>query len=114
MTAGFHFKLIGRDAGGNPVWEPDSSNRVWRPGDGASLWLKSGQVSVRRRPLELRSMPVEVLYPAALSAPPGLIVNDDVDDFQQTFPAAATSPNAGSPLFRVAKLHGPDLPRRGL
>ena len=74
MTAGFHFKLIGHDDQGNPAWEPDSSNRVWSPGDGASLWIKSGQVSVRHRPLELKEMPVEVVYPASLTPPPDLVL----------------------------------------
>jgi 1,4-alpha-glucan branching enzyme len=110
MTGGFHFKLIGKDGGGNPVWEPDSSNRVWSPGDGASLWLKSGQVSVRDRPLELKSMPVEVLYPAAVTPPPGLILDDSVDDFRQTFPPAATAPFPGGPPFRVATYTVPIYP----
>ncbi len=114
MTAGFHFKLIGRDASGNAVWEPDSSNRVWSPGDGDSLWLKSGQVSVRRQPLDLTAMPVEVLYPAAMTPPPELILVDEVDDFQQTFPAVSSARFPGGPPFRDGALLDPDLPGRGL
>jgi 1,4-alpha-glucan branching enzyme len=102
MTSGFHFKLIGHDDHGNVVWEPDSSNRVWSPGDGATLWLKSGQVSVRSDPLDLTSMPVEVLYPASFPTPPGLTLYDEIDDFRQTFPVGSSIPYDGAPPFRVA------------
>ena len=42
MTTGFHLKLMspGTGMGGSDVWEPDASNRVWRPCDGNTLWLK--------------------------------------------------------------------------
>jgi 1,4-alpha-glucan branching enzyme len=109
MTAGFHFKLVGHN-GGNPPWEPDSSNRVWSPGDGASLWLKSGQVSIRDQPLELIAMPVEVLYPAAMTSPPDLVLNDEVDGFQQDFPAESSAPFPGGPPFRVAMYSIPIYP----
>ncbi len=110
MTAGFHFKLVGRDGAGNAVWEPDSSNRVWSPGDGDSLWLKSGQVSVRGRPLDLTSMPLDVLYPAAMAPPPELTLIDEVDDFRQTFPPVSSAPFPGGPPFRVAHYSIPIYP----
>ena len=70
MTSGFNLKLMqpaANDQGA--VWEPDASNRVWRPSDGASLWLKSGQCDVRRTPLALTPVVLEVLFSGQLSDP---------------------------------------------
>jgi len=98
MTRGFHFKLVSADA---DCWEPERANRVWRPGDGASLWIKSGQVNVRREPLVLTQVPVEVLYPASMQFPPKLDLYDIAED--QSFPVNPSSDQGytGSPLFRV-------------
>ena len=99
MTAGFHFKLVKGD-GDNALWEPDSANRVWRPCDGASMWIKSGQVNVRQAPLILTPVPVEVLYPATMPSPPRLDRDDQGDD-PVSIDAVSTQPYPGS-LFRVA------------
>jgi hypothetical protein len=69
MMNGFHFKLTGWDTSGVQIWEQDTSNRVWRPCDGASLWIKSGQCDVRSQPLTLTQIDLEVLLPATLSPP---------------------------------------------
>jgi maltooligosyltrehalose trehalohydrolase len=110
MTSGFHFRLIGRDAAGEAVWEPDSSNRVWSPADGDALWLKSGQVSVRDQPLDFTAMPVEVLYPPAMTPPPELLLIDEIDAFQQAFPAVSSARFPGARLFRVAHYSIPIYP----
>ena len=104
MTAGFHLKLMSPGTGRNcaDIWEPDASNRVWRPCDGNSLWLKSGENDVRSTPLALTSFPVEVLYPAALATPPALAVMDVVEQFPIPLSAPSVTPYAGSPLFNVA------------
>ncbi len=102
MTSGFHLKLMQPAAGNNPaVWEPDASNRVWRPCDGASLWLKSGQSDVRSQPLTLTAVPLEVLYSGRLASAPQLTLTDTVEN--STFPvtAASSEPYAESPLFQV-------------
>jgi 1,4-alpha-glucan branching enzyme len=103
MTSGFNLKLMqpaANDQGA--VWEPDASNRVWRPSDGASLWLKSGQCDVRRTPLALTPVVLEGLFSGKLSDPPQLALQDLVE--QSVFPLACSSaqPYAGSPLFKVA------------
>jgi 1,4-alpha-glucan branching enzyme len=103
MTAGFHLKLMQPAAPNQAaVWEPDASNRVWRPVDGASLWLKSGQCDVRSQPLVLTPVALEVLYSASLASPPQLELRDLVE--QSVFPLAVSSaqPYGESPLFRVA------------
>src|SRR6202158_5058380 len=103
MTAVFNLKLM-RPAVNNQaaVWEPDASNRVWRPCDGASLWLKSGQCDVRSQPLQLTPAGVEVLYSASLANPPQLTLNDLVEG--SLFPLASSSaqPYSVSSLFKVA------------
>ncbi|MBV8453639.1 MAG: hypothetical protein JOZ29_15415, partial [Deltaproteobacteria bacterium] len=77
MTSGFNLKLVQPAANNEPaVWEPDVSNRVWRPCDGKSLWLKSGQCDVRNTPLSLQPVALEVLYSARLSSPPQLALRD--------------------------------------
>lgn len=103
MTSGFHLKLMQPATGNNPeVWEPDSSNRVWRPCDGASLWLKSGQPDVRNQPLQLTAFPLEVLHSASMQSPPSLTLTDAVE--KSTFPVTAS--NSGSypanALFNIA------------
>jgi hypothetical protein len=109
MTGGFHFKLVGTSPDGKDVWEPDGSNRVWRPCDGSTVWVKSGQVSVRGQPLALTSLPVEVLFPAALGSAPALDLLDPVEDLHQPLTGAA-APFPGSALFRVASYAAPVYP----
>src|ERR1700737_1980753 len=90
MTSGFNLKLMqpaANDQGA--VWEPDASNRVWRPCDGASLWLKSGQCDVRRTPLALTPVVLEVLFSRQLSDPLQLVLQDLVE--QSVFPLACSS-----------------------
>lgn len=102
MTAGFHLKLMQPGAGGNAaVWEPDSANRVWRPCDGASLWMKSGQCDLRDQAIALTVAPIEVLYSAQIATPPSFQLQDLVE--QSIFPVQFVSSNAyaGSPLFRI-------------
>ena len=104
MTNGFHLKLMCPGNGGQPdVWEPDASNRVWRPCDGNSIWLKSGQVDVRSQPLTISSFAIESLFPASQANPPNLSLRDEVE--KADFPLAATSVTnyTGSPLFKVAR-----------
>lgn len=102
MTGGFHLKLMrAAPDGTGHAWEPDSANRVWRPCDGASLWLKSGQNDVRSEPLSLTPVSLEVLYPANLQSPPVLWLHDVVENLD--FPVAAPRIPAlgGNPLFSV-------------
>lgn len=104
MTSGFHLKLMQPAAGNNPaVWEPNASNRVWRPCDGASLWLKSGQPDVRSEPLALTAVPLEVLYGTNLPSAPNLTLTDTVE--RSTFPVTASSsrPYASNSLFSIAR-----------
>jgi len=111
MTSGFNLKLMQPAANNQaPVWEPDASNRVWRPFDGASLWLKSGQCDVRSRPLALTPVALEVLYSASLTTPPQLTLNDLVEEL--VFPLACSSaqPYSGSSLFKVATYSVPIYP----
>ena len=105
MIAGFHSKLMspGTGVNGQDVWEPDVSNRVWRPGDGNSLWVKSGENDVRSQPLTLTAFPVEVLYPAAMAAAPVLVVTDSVEQLDLPLMASSVTNYAGSPLFNVAQ-----------
>lgn len=77
MASGFHFKLVA--PGG--AFEPDASNRFWRPVDGAAVYLKSGQVEVRREVPVAVDVPISVIAPAALAATTALHVRDAVDDF---------------------------------
>lgn len=107
MTTGFHFKFV-RAYNDGQYWEPDSSNRVWRPVDGAIFWCKSGQVSVRKDPLTLVSTQVEVLL-AAGSTPPALSLYDPVEDFQQLLTPTLVN-HFCSPLFKVAAYSGDIYP----
>lgn len=103
MTSGFNLKLTQPAANNQAaVWEPDTSNRVWRPCDGASLWLKSGQCDVRNQPLTLTPVALEVLYSAALATPPQMQLTDLVEG--SVFPVTCSSAQTygGSPLFKVA------------
>jgi 1,4-alpha-glucan branching enzyme len=101
MVAGFHLKLMTYSANGNQIWEADASNRVWRPRDGASLWLKSGQCDVRNQPLALTPVQLEILLPAAATAP-ALTLNDVAEGLQLPVTVSACRPYTGSPLFQVA------------
>lgn len=111
MTTGFHLKLLQPGCNNGPAfWEPDASNRVWRPCDGASLWLKSGQCDLRREPLALTPVALELLYGANLAAPPQLSLTDLVE--RTAFPLTGSSSRQyeGSPLFRVASYSVPIYP----
>jgi 1,4-alpha-glucan branching enzyme len=110
MTSGFNLKLVQPAANNQAaVWEPDASNRVWRPCDGASLWLKSGQCDVRSQPLALTPVALEVLYSASLATPPQLTLNDLVEG--SVFPLACSAqPYGGSSLFKVATYRVPIYP----
>jgi 1,4-alpha-glucan branching enzyme len=105
MTAGFHLKLVGRNPDGSELWEPDASNRVWRPADGATLWLKSGQCDVRSAPLTLTATTLEVLVPATLQPLPTINLRDVVEDLTVSVAAAQLDDFAGNPLFKVATYH---------
>jgi 1,4-alpha-glucan branching enzyme len=112
MTSGFHLKLM-QPATNNQaaVWEPNASNRVWRPSDGASLWLKSGQCDVRSAPLTLTPVALEVLYSATAPGAPQLTLMDLVEG--STFPVASssTAAYAGGARFEVAKYIVPIYPQ---
>jgi 1,4-alpha-glucan branching enzyme len=101
MTAGFHLKLMTYGTHGNQIWEADASNRVWRPCDGASLWLKSGQCDLRSQPLTLSPVDLEILVPTAAAAP-ALTLEDVAEGLQLPLTAIASRPYSGSPLFQVA------------
>ena len=99
MTSGFNLKLV--QPAGN-VWEPDAANRVWRPGDGASLWLKSGQCDLRSQPFSLTAVALEVLYSASQTTPPQLALTDLVEKSDFPLICSASQPYSGSSLFKVA------------
>jgi 1,4-alpha-glucan branching enzyme len=100
MTGGFHFKFVGPKQGDSEYWEPDSANRVWRPVDGGTLWMKGNQVNVRRTPLSLTAYSIEALFPAAVSMPVTLNLYDPADDFNQALtPSVADYP--ASARFKV-------------
>jgi 1,4-alpha-glucan branching enzyme len=113
MARGFHFKLVARDPGGNPLWEPNASNRVWRPCDGASVWIKSGQCDVRSQELVLTPIDVEVLLPASVATPPALVLEDVAEELRLPIAAIQTQPYPGSPLFRVATYRPRIYPQAG-
>jgi hypothetical protein len=110
MTAGFHLKLMKTGGGpkGADLWEADTANRVWRPGDGSSLWLKSGQCDVRTQPLALTGFSLEVLYSARAASPPDLTLTDLAENSTFVVNAASTQPYASSPLFAIA-LYQPSI-----
>lgn len=95
MRQGFHFKLV--TPGGE--YEPERSNRVWRPADGAEVWLKSGQVSLRPTVLQPVRAPVRLVHPRTLAVP-SLQVDDDIDDFQDSLTAQGTDDQDA--LFQVS------------
>lgn len=99
MTQGFHLKLM---QPATSVWEPNASNRVWRPCDGAMLWLKSGQPDVRSQELTLTGVPLQVLYPANLNQPPSIAALDTVENVNATVTLSDSQPYAESSLFNVA------------
>ena len=111
MATGFHLKLMQPAANNQPaLWEPDTSNRMWRPCDGASLWLKSGQCDVRNQPLALTAVPLEVLYSASLPVAPQLALEDTVEG--EVFPLTIASARSygGSPLFTIGTYGAPIYP----
>jgi 1,4-alpha-glucan branching enzyme len=109
MTAGFHFKFVGKNGDGSDYWEPDSANRVWRPADGSSLWLKGNQVNVRHSPLTLTTHVIEALFPSSLTTPPVLNLYDQADDYNQPL-TPTVAPYAGSGLFQVGIYSGSIYP----
>ena len=112
MTKGFHLKLVGPGPIDRRLWETDASNRVWRPRDGDTLWLKSGQCDVRSHPLALTPLDVEVLMPAGVS-PPSMILEDVTEGQKLAIEPVGTRPYAGSPLFQVATYRPSIYPEAG-
>jgi len=111
MTSGFNLKLMQPPKNNHgAVWEPDASNRVWRPCDGAALWLKSGQCDVRSQPLALTPTTLEVLYGAALANPPAIMLQDLVEGSKFPVVSSSKQPYADSPLFNVASYKVPIYP----
>jgi 1,4-alpha-glucan branching enzyme len=98
MERGFHFKLVSRD--GND-WEADRSNRVWRPSDGAEVWMKSGQVSLRPQPLQIQTAPIDLIYPRSLTETPELMLEDMGEGAH--FPIPLLFTEALDPQFQVAR-----------
>src|SRR5271165_5952443 len=112
MTLGFNLKLVQPATGDHaPVWESDASNRVWRPCDGASSWLKSGQCDVRSTPLELTPVTLEVLYSAGLSSPPQMALQDWVEGSVFPLVCSSVQPYSGSSLFNVGTYSVPIYPQ---
>jgi 1,4-alpha-glucan branching enzyme len=108
MTLGFNLKLMHPSVNNQPdIWEPNASNRVWRPSDGATLWLKSGQCDVRSQPLALTPVALEVLYSASLAAPPQLTLQDLVENSIVPLASSAPQQYGGSSLFKVASYSVP-------
>jgi 1,4-alpha-glucan branching enzyme len=90
MRRGFHFKLVA--PGGENPWEPEWSNRVWRPVDGAEVWMKSGQVSLRERPLQTKQAPIDLIYPRSLTPPPQLVLKDLGEEYREVLQPLGTEP----------------------
>lgn len=105
MTDGFHFKFVGKNGNGRDYWEPDSANRVWRPADGKTLWVKGNQANVRHTPLKLTTYMIEALFPASLASPATLNLYDPGDDYNQPL-TPDVAPYAGSGLFQVGTYTG--------
>lgn len=103
MATGFHFKLVGPDCGNQTVWEPNTSNRVWRPCDGATVWIKSGQCDVRSTPLILSPVELEVLVPASTVNAPVLELTDVAEQLTLAVPSTAIAPYPGSTLFSIVR-----------
>ncbi|HEX4142211.1 MAG TPA: alpha-amylase family glycosyl hydrolase [Pirellulales bacterium] len=112
MTDGFHLKLKRSLPDGTVAWEPDASNRVWRPCDGASLWLKSGQCDVRSQPLALTTAPVEALVAASLEPAPTLVIQDVAEGSKFEWSATSTRPYS-DPRFQVATYQPAIYPQAG-
>ena len=102
MRGGFHFKLSVPDGKGGLVWEDDSSNRVWRPSDGNTLWIKSGQCDVRDQPLALTPVSLQVLIPSAMPNPPTLTLRDLAEGLELQFTSVQVTPYAPSSMLQVA------------
>lgn len=99
MRKGFHFKLKSAKGG----YESDGVNRVWRPCDGTSIWIKAGQLDVRPQPIELVTETIELLYPSCLGSVPILDLQDRSDEFQVLINANQSPDNPSDPLFRTAE-----------
>lgn len=92
MRGGFHFKLVGVGSQNDfRDYEPDFSNRVWRPSDGAEVWIKSGQVDLRPQTITILNIPIDFIYPPSLGTP-RLHIEDLVDDYDATLDPAAPVP----------------------
>ncbi len=110
MIQGFHFVFAGpRLKNDWSCWEPQTANRFWRPCDGAEVWVKSGQVSLRKQPLVLTDLPIEMLYPVAAGPAPWLAVNDPVENFTE-WVSPNIVPFAGSGAFSIAQYKAPIYP----
>jgi hypothetical protein len=110
MTQGFHFVFVGSGPKNDrSCWEPQTANRFWRPCDGSEVWVKSGQVSLRKQPLVLTNLPVELLYPISAGAAPWLAVNDPVENFTE-WVSPNVIPFAGSGAFSIAQYQAPVYP----
>jgi len=96
MRDGFHYRFVTSPS------EPENLREVlvWRPADGARVFLKSGQVSVRTAPLAAKQITINAIYPANLTAPPVLWLWDDFDSFTEALVAqSAGQPVPGSSRF---------------
>jgi 1,4-alpha-glucan branching enzyme len=91
LKSGFHFKLVG-PAGQPPFsdFEADTANRFWNPSDGASVWVKSGQVEVQSQAITSISVGVDFFFPLVLGTP-NLRIQDMVGDFDDTLNPGATA-----------------------
>lgn len=75
MKNGFMFKL--RKWGD---FEPDKFNRVWTKGDGKAVWIKSGQIELHSKELEIVKFQVDLLHPIKQNNPI-LAVSDIFDNY---------------------------------
>jgi hypothetical protein len=110
MKSGFHFKCV--DASGR--FEPEGSNRVWRPADGAMVHLKAGQVSLRQAALQRMPITVGLIYPATLDRPPELVLRDNSESYSETLRSqGAVAPLALDARFRCALYTAAIYPEAG-
>ena len=99
MMGGFNFKCV--SASGE--FETDRSNRVWRPADGAKIYFKTGQISLRSKPLALKPVTVSLIYPKSLGVAPSLELRDRSDSFSMTAsPVSGPADYAADPRFNEA------------
>ncbi len=100
MTGGFNFKFVNHAGSDHGRWENDAANRIWRPADGTSVWVVSGQASVRRSEPTPVTFPVEVLFPASLASPGALTLIDPGEGSRDRYdPVIRTHADS---LFKVA------------